>query len=128
MNKIMYIFLSGSGIDKLIHDIIPQIEADSHGIKVVGMCFFDGNAKVLSQKEVVGKRLAELCREKNIQLMVAETGDLEKTVELDRQQVKRRTTPAQCAVITVLDGEQVACFPDLYAALGDNRPDYIISL
>jgi hypothetical protein len=39
-----------------------------------------------------------------------------------------RTEPADIRVKDTVDGVQVGCFPDLYAALAGNPPDQVITL
>ncbi len=132
--KIVYIFLSpGPGVYHLMKKILPQLEAGKHGTEVVGMCFFDDNKIMLNQKYFFGLRLTKLAKEKNIVLMIADKADLTiSKVGLDYgdsdSRSKFRWKPTECSVITVADGEQVGCFPDLYTALAGNLPDHIISL
>lgn len=128
MKKVVYVFLSEGGIDQLIYNIIPQIATATHPLAVVGMCFFDENAKILEQTEIVGRQLAKLGIELGITFMIAESRDLEKTAALNCQLSKRLVTPAECPVIIVENGQQTGCFPDLHSALGNNQPDHIISL
>jgi sulfur relay (sulfurtransferase) complex TusBCD TusD component (DsrE family) len=37
-------------------------------------------------------------------------------------------TPGKCQPKDVVEGVQVGCFPDLYAALAGNPPDQVITL
>ena len=39
-----------------------------------------------------------------------------------------RHEPGDCAPIDMVDGAQVGCLPDLFAALSGNMPDQVISL
>lgn len=48
--------------------ILPQLEAGTHGVEVVGMFFFDDNVYILRQGDAVGERLARLARAKDILL------------------------------------------------------------
>ena len=60
--------------------------------------------------------------------MIADKGDLSKCSEVYGNTIIRQLTPPECPVITVVNGEQVACFPNIYNALGDIHPDHFISL
>jgi hypothetical protein len=131
--KVAYIFLSlGVGLHRLVSTILPELEEDIHPLDVVGMCFFDSNAVVLDPRNSIGQRLIRLGKEKNIILMKGDESDLLiKSLNGGHKSPLpkgNRRTPAECAVITVADGKQVACFPDLYTALADNKPERIISL
>lgn len=115
--KIAYIFLSlNAGLHHLIQSILPELENGTHGFNVVAMCFFGENAIALSLDNEVGQRLARLAKHRNIILMSGEKS----------QQPARK--PTECVVTTITDGQEVACFPDFYAAVGDHRPDRFISL
>lgn len=39
-----------------------------------------------------------------------------------------RSDPAEVRTVVTVDGVQVGCFPDLYAALAGNPPDQVIAL
>ncbi|CAM3918751.1 hypothetical protein SAMN06265348_111189 [Pedobacter westerhofensis] len=84
------------------------------------MCFFNENAIALSMDNEIGQRLAQLSREKNIVLMKAE-----KSTGFAYQPLPK---PTECVVTTILDGAEIGCFPDFYAALGEDRPERFISL
>ena len=62
--KIAYIFSSqGHTVSfKLGQMILPQLEADAHGVDVVGMFFFEDNNYVLVKGNPLGERLAKLAR------------------------------------------------------------------
>ena len=57
---------------KLSSMILPQLEADSHIVQVVGMFFFDDNVFALRKGDPVGERLAKIAEEKNILLMACD--------------------------------------------------------
>jgi len=51
---------------KLAQMILPQLEAGTHGVEVVGMFFFDDNVYALRQGDPTGERLARVAKEQNI--------------------------------------------------------------
>ena len=111
--KVAYIFSSqGHTVSyKLGQMILPQLEADAHGVEVVGMFFFEDNNYVLVQGDPLGERLAKVAREQGILLMGCD----------------------QCCWEREIDGKLVAgatigCFPNLYEALAGNMPDQVITL
>lgn len=132
--KVAYVFISPrAGTHKIAQMILPQLEAGTHGVEVVGMFFFDDNTFVLRQGDPIGERLAAVAKEKNILLMMCDLCALERNLATGEPRWcdasgKGRTTPGECRVQNVVDGVQVGCFPDLYTALSGNMPDQIISL
>lgn len=124
--KIAYVFATNMAATyKLGTMILPQIENGSHGIEVVGMFFFDDNLYPLRVGDPIGERLAKVAAEKGIALMVC-----------DQCAVRRGLadgTLEQCGTGQVtprglVAGVAAGCFPQLYAALADNPPDYVITL
>ena len=69
--KVAYIFSSqGHTVSyKLGQMILPQLEADGHGVDVVGMFFFEDNNYVLVKGDPLGERLAKVARDKGMLLM-----------------------------------------------------------
>jgi len=122
--KVAYVF-STSGHTasyKLGKMILPQLEEDRHGAEVVGMFFFDDNTFVLRRGDPLGERLARVAREKGILLMLCDQCAAERNLaEPDGQGDGYRPKG-------VVEGVQVGCFPDLYAALGGNPPDQVITI
>lgn len=121
--KVAYIFsTSGHTVCyKLGKMILPQLEEHRHGAEVVGMFFFDDNTYALRQGDPLGERLSKVAKEQNILLMLCDQCASErKLAEPDGNGGYR-------AVGTV-EGVRVGCFPDLYAALGTNPPDQVITL
>jgi len=110
---------------KLATMILPQLEADNHGVNVAGMMFFDDNIFCLRKGDPVGERLAKVAKEKGMLLMVC-----------DQCAVRRGLadgTFEQCGSGEVkakglVDGVVAGCFPQLYGALGAAPPDQVISL
>jgi hypothetical protein len=118
---------------KLAQMILPQLEAGTHRVTVVGMFFFDDNVYALRRGDPIGERLARVAREQNILLMMCDMCALERHLAEGEPRWcdasgKGRTTPGVCKVKDVVDGVTVGCFPDLYEALGGNPPDQVISL
>ncbi len=132
--KVAYVFSTPrSSSYKLGKMILPQLEAGTHGVEVVGMFFFDDNTYFLRKGDPAGERLAKVAKEKNILLMMCDMCALER--ELAEGEPRwcdtdgtGRTKPAECKVKNVVDGVQVGCFPDLYKALAGNVPDHVITL
>ena len=121
--KVAYVF-STSGHTasyKLGKMILPQLEEDRHGAEVVGMFFFDDNTFILRQGDPVGERLAEVAARKNILLMLCDQ------CAHERHLAEKAGDDTYRPVGTVA-GVRVGCFPDLYAALGGNPPDQVITL
>jgi sulfur relay (sulfurtransferase) complex TusBCD TusD component (DsrE family) len=120
--KVAYVF-STSGHTasyKLGKMILPQLEDGSHGVRVVGMFFFDDNNYVLRAGDPIGERLAAVAAEQQILLMMCDRCALERGLAAGE--------PGDCKVTDVVQGVQVGCFPDLYAALAEDPPDQVITL
>ncbi|HEU0115640.1 MAG TPA: sulfur reduction protein DsrE, partial [Thermomicrobiales bacterium] len=60
--KVAYLFTtSGHTVSyKLGKMILPQLEAGTHGVDVVGMFFFDDNTYLLRQGDPIGERLGKI--------------------------------------------------------------------
>jgi len=120
--KVAYVF-STSGHTasyKLGKMILPQLEEGRHGAEVVGMFFFDDNTYLLRKGDPLGERLAKVAKEQNILLMLCDQCALERGLA--------EGVPGDCQPSGTVEGVQVGCFPDLYAALSDNPPDQVITL
>ena len=128
--KVAYVF-STSGHTasyKLGKMILPQLEGSTqypqgHGAEVVGMFFFDDNTFVLRQGDPLGERLAKVAREQNILLMMCDQCSLQRTLAQGVPGGPGGVTPKD-----TVEGVQVGCFPDLYAALAGNPPDHVITI
>ena len=120
--KVAYIFATSghTASYKLGKMILPQLEDGSHGVDVLGMFFFDDNTYVLRQGDPVGERLAAVAKEKGMLLMMCDQCALERGLA--------KGEPGDCKPSGTVDGVQVGCFPDLYAALAPNPPDQVITL
>ncbi len=132
--KVAYVFVSPRAASyKLGQMILPQLEAGTHSVEVVGMFFFDDNTFVLRKGDPIGERLSRVAREKNILLMMCDMCALERHLAKGQprwcdEQGRGRTQPADCVPVNTVEGVQVGCFPDLYSALSSNPPDQVISL
>jgi sulfur relay (sulfurtransferase) complex TusBCD TusD component (DsrE family) len=124
--KVAYVFAANmASTFKLSTMILPQLEQGNHGAQVIGMMFFDDNIYCLRQGDPVGERLAKVAKEQNILLMVC-----------DQCAVRRGLADgefSQCGTGQVqakglVEGVVAGCFPQLYAALGSNPPDQVITL
>jgi len=133
--KVAYIFSSPRAASyKLAQMVLPQLEAGTHGVDVVGMFFFDDNTFVLRQGDPIGERLSKVAAEKGMLLMMCDMCALERNLAdgeprwCDPSTGAGRTEPGECHVTGTVAGVQVGCFPDLYAALAPNPPDHVITL
>lgn len=132
--KVAYVFAHPRAASyKLGQMILPQLEAGTHGVDVVGMFFFDDNTFVLRQGDPIGERLAKIAAETGMLLMMCDMCALERKLAEgnprwcgpDGLGLKE---PAECRPLGTVTGAQVGCFPDLYAALAGNPPDQVITL
>jgi len=136
--KVAYLFItSGHTVDyKLGKMILPQLEAGTHGVEVVGMFFFDDNAYVLRKGDPLGERLAKVAKEQNIWLGVCDMCALDRDLaegepvwcNPDRKSGRTGGAPDKIRLKNAVPGLNVGCFPDVYAALSGNPPDLVISL
>lgn len=132
--KVAYVFITPrSASYKLDKMILPQLEAGTHGVEVVGMFFFDDNVFALRRGDAIGERLAKIAKQKRMLVMMCDMCALERHVAEGRPRWcdadgVGRTSPAECRPVNTVEGVQVGCFPDLYAALAGNPPDLVISL
>ena len=132
--KIAYVFAHPrSASYKLARMILPQLEVGTHGVDVVGMFFFDDNNFILRSGDPVGERLARVAEEQGILLMMCDMCALERNLAEGEPRWcdadgKGRTEPGEIRAVNTVAGVQVGCFPDLYAALGTNPPDQVITL
>lgn len=126
--RVAYIFsTAGQTIDYILGDmILPQLERGDHGVDVAGMFFFHDNTFALRAGDPLGERLADVAADEDILLMLCDRCATKRglaepagTDEHGRQLYEPQN---------VLEGVEVGCFPDLYAALGENPPDQVITL
>jgi sulfur relay (sulfurtransferase) complex TusBCD TusD component (DsrE family) len=132
--KIAYVFATPRAASyKLGQMILPQLEAGTHGVDVIGMFFFDDNVFALRRGDPIGERLARVAADKGMLLMMCDMCALERGVAEGEPrwcdaQGRGRTEPGECRVKDTVKGVQVGCFPDLYKALAGNPPDQVITL
>lgn len=114
--------------------ILPQLEAGTHGVEVVGIFFFDDNAYALRAGDPIGERLAVVAKKTGMLLMACDACALERNLAegeprwCDPATGEGRTEPGECTPKDMVEGATVGCFPDLYAALAGNMPNQVISL
>lgn len=132
--KVAYVFTSPRAASyKVGQMILPQLEAGTHGVEVVGMFFFDDNTFVLRKGDPIGERLSKVAADTGMLLMMCDMCALERNLAEGEPRWcapdgKGRTEPAECNVVDTVDNVHVGCFPDLYGALAGNMPDHIITL
>lgn len=132
--KVAYVFATPRAASyKLGKMILPQLEAGTHGVEVVGMFFFDDNTYVLRESDPVGQRLAEVAEKTGMLLMMCDMCALERNLAVGEPrwctpEGTGRTEPGEIATQGTVAGVQVGCFPDLYTALSSNMPDQVITL
>ena len=121
--KVAYIFsTSGHTVSyKLGKMILPQLEEHRHGAEVVGMFFFDDNTFALRKGDPLGERLSAIAREQGILLMLCDQCASERGLAVKNED-------GTYDPVDTVEGVRVGCFPDLYAALGSNPPDQVITL
>lgn len=86
------------------------------------MMFFDDNTYLLRKGDPMGERLARVAKERGILLMMCDS------CALERGLAQGSRWPEKAAPVGTVEGVQVGCFPDLFAALAGNPPDHIITL
>jgi sulfur relay (sulfurtransferase) complex TusBCD TusD component (DsrE family) len=120
--KVAYIFATSghTASYKLGKMILPQLEAGTHGVEVVGLFFFDDNTYVLRAGDPIGERLSKVAAETGMLVMMCDQCALERHLAVGE--------PGNCTVSGTVTGVTVGCFPDLYKALSGNMPDQVITL
>lgn len=132
--RVAYVFVNPRAASyKLGQMILPQLEAATHGVDVAGMFFFDDNVWALRSGNPIGERLAGRAHSNGMLLMMCDMCALERGLARGEPRWcdphgQGRTEPAECTPVDTVAGVRVGCFPDLYAALGQNPPDQVISL
>ena len=124
--KVAYVFATDMAATfKLATMILPQLEDGSHGASVVGMFFFDDNLFCLREGDPVGERLAEVAKDRNILLMICDQCAVRRNLaDGTLEQCGKGDVTAKGTVA----GVRAGCFPQLYAALAPNAPDFVITL
>lgn len=114
--------------------ILPQPEAGTHGVEVVGIFFLDYNSYVLREGDPIGERLAAIAKKTGLLLLACDACALERNLAegeprwCDPTTGAGRTEAAECTPEDMVEGATVGCFPDLHGALAGNMPDQVISL
>ena len=124
--KVAYVFATNmASTVKLASMVLPQLEEGTHGATVVGMFFFDDNLFCLRDGDPIGERLAKVATAQNILIMMCDQCAVRRNMaDGTFEQCGRGEVTAKGTVA----GVQVGCFPQLYAALAPNPPDYVITL
>ncbi len=124
--KVAYIFKTNmASTFQLSTMILPQLEKGIHGVEVVGMFFFDDNLYVLREGHEIGVRLNQLAKEKGMLIMACDQcalrrGMAEGTFEM--------CGTGSLKPKNMIEVAKVGCFPQLYAVLGGNPPELVITL
>jgi hypothetical protein len=132
--KVAYVLSSPRAASyRLGQMILPQLEAGTHRVDVVGIFFFDDNVYVLRRGDPIGERLAAVARERGILLMMCDMCALERHLAQGQPRWcdssgHGRTQPAAIETKDTVAGVTVGCFPDLYEALASAPPDQVITL
>lgn len=119
---------------KVAQMILPQMEAGTHGVDVVGIFFFDDNVWALRKGDPIGERLAAVSKQTGTLLMACDNCALERNLAkgeprwCDPATGRGRAEAAVCEPVDMVEGATVGCFPDLYSALSGSPPDHVISL
>ncbi len=99
----------------------PCFRVGSFGVcRYLALFFFDDNTFVLRSGDPLGERLARVAQVTGMLLMLCDQCAHERGLATESE---GGYVPAG-----VVDGVQVGCFPDLYAALASNPPDHVITL
>jgi len=91
------------------------------------------NVWALRAGDPVGQRLAKQAQQRGTLLMMCDLCSLERGLAEGRprwcdETGNGRNDPVTCSPVGAVEGVQVGCFPDLYAALADDPPDHVITL
>lgn len=109
--KVTYILLSNTCQKLLTNMIIPQLQLKKHGAEVAGMFFVVDNTFFLMRGTETAENLQDLHEQTGILLMACD------------QCVHERDLDGK-----LIPGARIGCFPDLYAALGAEGVDQVITL
>lgn len=116
--RVAYVFATPRAASyKLGQMILPQLEAGTHGVEVVGMFFFDDNVFVLRRGDPIGERLARVAKERGIVLMMCDMCALERHLAegqprwCDPVTGQGRAEPADCRPVDTVEGCRSVAFP-----------------
>lgn len=98
--RVAYIFSTNNASYILEKMVLPQLEAGTHGVTVVGMFFFVDNNYMLTEGNSTAERLAKMASKHGILVMGCD----------------------QCCEMRRIDDRihkafSIGCFPNLYTAL-----------
>ncbi len=125
MNVAYILATSLASTTKLATMILPQLEQGNHGADVAGIFFFDDNLFCLRAGDPIGERLSRIAKERNILLMACDQCAVRRNLAEGKLE---QCGSGQVTPRGLVEGVQVGCFPQLYAALAGNPPDYVITL
>ena len=124
--KVAYVLATNlASTNKLATMILPQLEQETHGADVVGIFFFDDNLFCLRAGDPVGERLAAVAERSGMLLMVCDQCAVRRSLA---EGTFDQCGSGQVKPKGLVDGVQAGCFPQLYAALAGNPPDYVVTL
>ncbi|HTT71200.1 MAG TPA: SaoD/DsrE family protein [Anaeromyxobacteraceae bacterium] len=109
--NVAYVFSTPNASFILEKMIVPQLEEERHGARVVGMFFFVDNNYLLVRGNPTGERLARVARKTGMLLMGCDQCCYQREIA-DK----------------LIEGVPIGCFPDLYQALSGARVDQVITL
>ncbi|HFL3828620.1 TPA: DsrE-related protein SaoD [Clostridioides difficile] len=109
--KVAYVISSHNCRSILRDMIIPQMEAGTHGVEVVGMFFVFDNTYLLLKDTDLGERLQKLHEETGMIILACDQCVLEREIQ-DK----------------IIQGAAIGCFPVLYGALNSAGLDQVITL
>ena len=110
--NVLYVFSTANASYILDKMILPQIEAGSHPVKVIGMFFFVDNNYLLTRGNPTAVRLAALARAGRIGFLMG----------CDQCCYQR-------GIAELIEPPAgIGCFPDLYAAAGERGVEQVITL
>ena len=110
--RVGYVFSTPNASYILENMILPQLEAGTHGVDVVGMFFFVDNNYMLTKGNPTAERLATIAKENGMLVMGCD----------------------QCCEMRRIDdriheGISIGCFPNLYGAIMEaGGVDQVITL
>lgn len=124
--KVAYVFATNmASTYKLATMILPQLEAGTHGVEVVGMMFFDDNIFCLREGDAIGERLAKVAKERDILLMICDQCAVRRNMAVGELS---QCGSGEVTAKGTVDGVVAGCFPQLYGALAGAAPDHVITL
>ena len=123
--KVAYVFATNMAATfKLATMILPQLEDGSHGRASSG-CSSLTTISSVCVRAIRSASLAKVAKDQNILLMICDQCAVRRNLaEGTLEQCGKGDVKAKGTVA----GVQAGCFPQLYAALAPNAPDFVITL